>query len=176
MEVSSVNCNNCGAPLEVGPGTNFVTCSHCGARLAVKRTATSSYTELMEHIDRKTDAISAQLAEIARQNELERIDREWDQERQGYLTKTKNGNQTEPNAAAGIVVAVVMGLFAVLWMGFTGTMGAPFFFPLFGFFFLGVAVFVGFASVTQAKKFTEAKARYEQRRRAALAGKPADPD
>ena len=48
MELISVSCNHCGAPLEVPPGANYVTCAHCGSRLAVKRTGSAVYTELLE--------------------------------------------------------------------------------------------------------------------------------
>lgn len=45
MSTSALNCNHCGATLEVGPGTKFVTCRHCGTRLLVVQTATSLCTE-----------------------------------------------------------------------------------------------------------------------------------
>ena len=108
MEVETVACNNCGAPLEVGPGTNYVTCAHCGSRLVVKRTPTSVYTELLEKLDQKTDVMTRQLAQIAYQNELERIDREWEQERQGYLSTDKYGNKQEPTTVAALFGGVVM--------------------------------------------------------------------
>ena len=47
-QVVSVNCNHCGAPLEVPQGTHFVTCQHCGARLQIHMNGGVVYTELLE--------------------------------------------------------------------------------------------------------------------------------
>ena len=41
VKVDSVACNHCGAPLQVGSGTRFVTCAHCGSQLEVHRTGSS---------------------------------------------------------------------------------------------------------------------------------------
>ena len=51
MSLDRLNCNNCGAWLEVAPSANFVTCRECGARLAVHRTSTSTYTEVLPSSD-----------------------------------------------------------------------------------------------------------------------------
>jgi DNA-directed RNA polymerase subunit RPC12/RpoP len=171
VEITSVNCNNCGAPLEVAPGTNFVTCQHCGSRLAVKRTGSSAYTELLEKLDQKTDVMAEQLAELVRQNEVERIDREWEQERQQYMISGKDGHKHEPNAVGGVVMAVVMSGFGLFWMIGAASAGAPGPFPLFGLLFIGAAIFFGYKSVTASTQLADAKARYERRRRAAQAGK-----
>lgn len=170
MELTSVNCNNCGAPLEVAAGTNFVTCGHCGSRLAVKRTGSSAYTELLEKLDQKTDAMAEQLAEIVRQNELERIDREWEREQQRYMITTKHGARHEPNAVGGMVMAVVMAVFGVFWIGFTASMGAPGFFPAFGVIFIIVAIGSGVWQMNKASEYEAAKTAYQRRRRRAMAG------
>ena len=58
MELETLSCNNCGAPLEVPPGANFVTCAHCGSRLAIKRTDNASYTEVLDQIGQRTERMS----------------------------------------------------------------------------------------------------------------------
>lgn len=167
MELVPVNCNGCGAALDVGPDTRFVTCAQCGARLAVKRSESAAYTEILEGLERKTDAIAEQLAEIQRQNELERIDREWEQERRQWFTRNKDGSMSEPSAAMGVVMAIVAAVFGVFWVGFAASMGAPCMFMVMGGGICGLAVVLGFAAVQKAKHYEEARLRYRKRRAAA---------
>jgi DNA-directed RNA polymerase subunit RPC12/RpoP len=57
MELISLSCNKCGAPLEVPINANFVTCSYCKSRLAIHSTENAYYTEVLGEIDRKTSKI-----------------------------------------------------------------------------------------------------------------------
>jgi DNA-directed RNA polymerase subunit RPC12/RpoP len=176
MPVETVSCNNCGAPLDVGPGANYVTCGHCGSRLVVKRTGSSLYTELLEKIDQKADAMARQLAELRYHAELEKIDREWEQERQGFLSTDKHGKTHEPNAAAGMVGGAVAAVFGTFWtiMAFwiTGVgrgmgVGPPAIFncfPLFGLIFVGLGIWMFLKAPAVARKFEEAKRDYHHRR------------
>ncbi len=172
MEFTLVNCNGCGAALDVGPDTRFATCSQCGARLAVKRSETAAYTEVLENLERKTDAIAEQLADIQRQNELERIDREWERERETLMISGKNGSRSEPNATMGIIVAVVMSLSGLFWTATTMSMGAPGGFTCFGGLFVIAAIGIGVLTVKKAQAYESAQARYWQRRRAAMDDPP----
>jgi DNA-directed RNA polymerase subunit RPC12/RpoP len=169
MQVETVACNNCGAPLEVGLGTNYVTCAHCGSRLTVKRAPTSVYTELLEKLDHKTDAMARQLAQIAYQNELWRIDREWEQEREGYLTTDKRGNKSEPTTAGALfggVILIGFGLFSAVT---AGSIGAPFIFPLAGLLFAGFGVYLLLFGPARARQFQQAREAYRRRRAAVTA-------
>lgn len=168
MEIILLNCNGCGAALDVGPDTRFATCAQCGARLAVKRSETAAYTEVLENLERKTDAIADQIAELQRQNELERIDREWEKERERYLLHHKNGTKSEPSASLGIIAGVLVAVFAVMWLGFAMSLGAPDGFTCFGVMFLIGAVFIAATSVVKARSYQEAHQRYLKRRNAAL--------
>jgi hypothetical protein len=173
MKLISVNCNGCGAPLNVGPNTRFVTCVQCGARLAVVRSESSAYTEMLEQLDKKTDAIAEQLAEIQRHNEVERIDREWELEKQQWMTVGKDGSKSEPNADASMFGAVIMVVFGILWMMFAAGIGGGAF-ALFGLLFIGAAVFMGRTGVEKAKSFEAAEARWRKRRAEAMeADRPA---
>jgi hypothetical protein len=171
VDTVAVNCNSCGAPLEVGPGTNFVTCRHCGSRLALKRTATSSYTEVLENIDRKTDVIAARLEQLAKRDEIEQLDREWEHTRAKYLVTSEDG-QREPNATAGLTGAVMATVFGVIWTGFALSMDAPLVFPLFGLVFIGVGIVSGLSEGEKAARYRDAKVHY-RRRRAALTSETA---
>jgi DNA-directed RNA polymerase subunit RPC12/RpoP len=58
METISVRCNHCGAPLDVGMQTHFVTCQFCNSQLEIKRTDSSVFTEEVERIARNTDKMA----------------------------------------------------------------------------------------------------------------------
>jgi DNA-directed RNA polymerase subunit RPC12/RpoP len=45
-----VDCNECGRTLSIGEHTRFVTCAKCAARLVVKRSDTSTYTEMLSDV------------------------------------------------------------------------------------------------------------------------------
>ncbi len=167
MQVESVSCNNCGAPLEVGISTHYVTCGHCGSRLTIKRTGSSAFTETLEKLDQKADVMAEQLAELRYNAELERIDREWEQERQTFLTTDKRGNKHEPSTAGGIIGAIILIAFGLFFAITSGTMGAPALFPCAGVAFSGFGVFLMIAGPKRAGEFQRAKASY-QRRRAAV--------
>lgn len=176
MELLSVSCNHCGAPLEVPLGANYVTCAHCGSRLAVKRTGSAVYTELLEKLDQKTDVMTRQLAEIAYRSELERLDREWEATRQSFLTTDKHGRTHEPHelgARIGGGIAVVFGLFwTLLASGMVagapgdGPFGLVACFPIFGLLIVGFGVWMFVKGPAQARRFEAAKRSYQQRRAA----------
>jgi hypothetical protein len=44
----NVDCNACGASLSVPETTRFVTCGKCRARLAIRRSDTAIYTEVLD--------------------------------------------------------------------------------------------------------------------------------
>ena len=64
----SVACNHCGAPLDVPGSAKYLTCNHCGSRLVVKRTSSVSYTEVLQNISRKTDALEKEVRKLRLQN------------------------------------------------------------------------------------------------------------
>lgn len=95
MELESIACNNCGAPLEVPPGANFVSCNHCGSNLAVRRSTSVSYTENVDQIDQRTESMARQLAELRYHQELENLDRQWERERERYLVTNKHESERQ---------------------------------------------------------------------------------
>ncbi|MFO1485451.1 MAG: hypothetical protein U1F71_18965 [Verrucomicrobiaceae bacterium] len=76
METLSVRCNHCGAPLQVGEGTRYVTCQFCQSSLEVKRTDSSVFTEEVAKIAENTGKMAESLEVITVQNEIEKLDRE----------------------------------------------------------------------------------------------------
>jgi DNA-directed RNA polymerase subunit RPC12/RpoP len=117
METQPLVCNNCGAPLQVHSTTNFVTCMHCRSQLAIKRTDSSAYTEVLEGISTHTGRMSEDLETIRLQNELERVDREWQLTREKYMVQGNSGPEvpTILSSVGGCVFAAILaGIFAYL--------------------------------------------------------------
>lgn len=72
MQLLTVACNQCGAPLDVPPETSFVTCRHCGAALAVHRNESVAYTRRLDRLDRRTDQLTEWIAEREHQEALDK--------------------------------------------------------------------------------------------------------
>jgi DNA-directed RNA polymerase subunit RPC12/RpoP len=167
-QVVSVSCNHCGAPLEVPQGTHFVTCQHCGAKLQIHMNGGAVYTELLESIDGRTKQIAEGVEVLKRQGELERLEREWANERANYLLRDEHGNVSVPGATGSLIGAVVAGVFGVIWTIGAASMGAPWFFPLFGLVFIAAAIASGVNGMAKAGQYEQARRRYESRRRRAV--------
>ena len=136
-------------------------------------TSETSKPDVSEHL-------SEQLAEVRYQNELARLDREWEIERQKYLITDRYGRQHIPTTGMGIGIAVVGGGFGVFWtimaIAITGSgpSDGPFgvarvIFPLFGVVFVVGAIGYGIYAYSRAQEHDLALAAYQARRRAVRA-------
>lgn len=125
------------------------------------------------------ERLSEQLAEVKHQNELARIDREWEAERQQYMLADRYGRRSVPTPGMGIIAGAVGGLFGAFWtiMACAITGEAPdvgpfavakVMFPLFGVVFTVAAIGYGIYTVTRAQKYEQALAAYKARRDRAL--------
>lgn len=179
MPTEAVLCSQCGAPLDVPLGVMFVTCKQCGVGLRVKHEASVAYTEVMEKLSRTTDELSEQVAGLQRSQELDRIDREWQRERESLMVTSKHGRTYVPTVESGVLAMVVGGGFGIFWTimacGMTGAMsghgpasGFGAIFPVFGVIFTVLAVVLGISNIEKAKRYKRAERSYRQRR-AALA-------
>lgn len=165
METISVRCNHCGAPLDVGTQTRFVTCQFCNSQLEIKRTDSSVFTEEVEKIARNTDKMAENLEAIKLQNEIERLDREWNSQlAESAPSGKRGGTQTTGGAIFGLVFAV---FFAVVCFGmasFSGTAGAP---GIFSMVPVGMGILVLVAAVMSLVKnssLDQSRADYERNR------------
>jgi len=114
MALLSVRCNHCGAPIEVGESTRFATCQFCNSQLQVTQTASSAYTEVVQQIAEQNTRMMGNLRVIEVQNELERLDREWGEERCHYYIKGKDGHKHRPSTLGGIIGFVIAAVAAVI--------------------------------------------------------------
>lgn len=164
METVALRCNHCGAPLEVGPATRFVTCQFCHSQLAVKHTGSAAYTEVIEQIAAATSQMAGNLKVIELQNELERLDREWTDHRETFYVSGKNGHRSPPSPAGAVIGAVIGIPFLIFWISTASSMGAPAVFPIFGLVVAGLIAYQLFSNFQKAEGMESAKAEYQAQR------------
>jgi uncharacterized membrane protein len=119
--------------------------------------------------------MSDRLEQLEYQNELARIDREWEMERERYLVTSRYGRRYVPSAAAAVVVGVLAVGFGIFWtvmaFGMAGNFGGGGFeaiFPLFGLLFIAVGAGVSIYQFTKAQQYQSAYTEYQRRRADAL--------
>ena len=164
MNVVTVDCNSCGAPLEVGAKTRFVTCRYCSKRLAIQHSESSVYTEVLDDIKESTDKISQDMEVIKLQNRLEQLDREWLLQRESFMVTSKDGGKQLPTTGGYIIGGIFIAVFGFIWTGFTLSMGAPAIFPLFGVGFIIFSVVGTATSLGKVKGYQNAQMRYQTHR------------
>lgn len=162
MDLETLCCNSCGAPLTVPGKTNFVTCNHCSTRLAIRRTESTTFTEQIEQIDAKQDEVLERLDRIEKQNQVADLDRDWAAEQQQFMIRGKNGQKHLPSRATvfGGIVAAVFGLF---WTIFAGSMFPPM--AIVGVIFIVAAIGTSIYANGKMKDYNAAHRRYRRRRR-----------
>lgn len=164
MKITRVCCQGCGADIEVDESVRFVTCNYCHARLEVVHDQSVTHTRQLDKIERTTDEMAGRIKLLELQNDLERLDREWENRRQSLLITSKQGRVSEPSSGSAIVGGVVVIAFGIFWMRTAVSIGAPSFFPLFGIVFIGFALFGMFNSANKAGAYRNLNADYESRR------------
>lgn len=165
MKIVALNCNECGASLEVGARTRFVTCAFCSTRLQIHHSGGAHFSEVLEAIEKKTDALVDEVAGLKRQSALEALDKEWERERTQYMAHNDNGQAVVPTVAGSIIAGLVASAFGVFWIVFTSRIpGSPFWFSLFGIVFIAVAWFGVFTAISKANQYQGARRRYIERR------------
>lgn len=174
METLSVRCNHCGAPLQIGEGTRFVTCQFCQSNLEVKRTDSSVFTQEVAKIAENTGRMAESLEVIELQNEIERLDREWAQKEAGYISNGKNGPHRPSSSlfglAFGIFFACVCFGMAVAMSNIAGSFHGGF--SAMGLVPAGMGVFAIVAAVMNMNKGVElerAESAHQARRAELLA-------
>lgn len=113
--------------------------------------------------------LDAHLQTIQFQNELARLDREWEMEQEKYVVRGRYGTRRAPNAGAGLLAALVVGGFGLFWTITAASMGAPVFFPIFGVIFILIGVGAGITETVKAGEYQQAQQQYQQRRNELLA-------
>jgi len=165
----SVNCNHCGAVLEVDENTRFVTCNYCHSRLAIQSTGSAVFTQVLEKLEERTGQIAGNLKVITKQNELEQLDREWTMAQESLMVSGRNGGRETPSTAGGIVGIIIAVVFGGGWTILVVKIGAPVFMVLFGLVVIMFGIFAGLNALTKAGELGNKRAEYESRRQQLIA-------
>ncbi len=110
--------------------------------------------------------IEEDVGTIKLQNELERIDREWEMERGGLLVTDKHGRSSVPSTAHLLGFVLVAG-FGVAWTIFAANLSPPM--AIFGIVFVIIALVGGLNTTRKAGVYRRQKGNWEGRRRKLLA-------
>lgn len=168
MKTESINCNHCGAALQVPESANFVTCNFCESQLAVRRTDSVVFTELLEEIGDRQTEILERLESMERSSRIADLDRQWERDKERYMIRGKYGRLHEPTEV-GAYLCFFVAAIGVVWT----VVSASMFYrtPLFGFVFAAVAVAAGIYSLQKTKEFRRAR-RSWRRQRMSIANSP----
>ena len=126
------------------------------------------------------EAMREQLEEIKLQNEVARLDREWELDRGRYLITGRYGNRYLPSKGMSVLGGVVIAAFGIFWTVMAasevgGFGGAFALFPLFGVLFVLAGVGMSIYSYSRAGRYEEAYQAYQRRRARLLAGRDERP-
>ena len=175
MKVISLNCNHCGAPLDVPAKARFATCGFCEAKLAIEHVGNSYSTTVLDELKETTAQIAKDVAEIKSSSEIKDLDARWQQERLTHMVTGKHGHQSLPTKTGAVAGGIFIAGFGLFWTimaaGITGSgarMGAPGvirIFPLFGVLFIAFGVFTAFRIFSRAEAYERANRSYLDQRR-----------
>lgn len=157
-------CQGCGSDLEVDENVRFLTCNYCQSKLEVVRDVSVTHTRVLEKLERTTDRIAGNLKVIELQNDLARVDREWELKRQRMVTRSENGREWEPSMVGPVLGGIVIGISGLFLLLRAADSAANSISPIIGILVMGLAGFVFYAGVSKAAKFSEMRERYEKGR------------
>ncbi len=172
MKVTRVCCQGCGADLQVDETIRFVTCNYCGAKLEVVHGESVTHTKQLDRIERTTDLLASNLKVIELQNEIERLDREWDRDSEGLMVRDQHGRLQEPKPAcmiggclfSTVLCLIVLAMFGSVLGSSEGSVGMPPALPLLGLVIIVLAVLGVMSRLSKVDKFRAARAAYRTRR------------
>lgn len=164
MKVTKVCCQGCGADLQIDESIRYVTCNYCNAQLEVVHDASVTHTRQLDKIERTTDQLANNLKVIELQNDLERLDRDWDRLRGSMLNRDKYGNVSEPSLTVAIIGGSIFagsGLFCIVMGAVQGSGGLAFF----GLILILVGIYLHLSETRKANDYQNLLQRYTSHRR-----------
>ncbi len=160
MKIRSLTCENCGAPLEIPARNRHAQCEYCGSRLQIDQSGAPHVTEGPEE-QPNAKRLAAEVRALRGEKRLERLDREWTEERRRYLSGGKKGLRV-PSIAGSALGGCFATAFGIVWMVIAAGISGPF--ALFGLVFIGMAVLSSAAGITRATKFRKARKKFDSKR------------
>lgn len=171
-QVHSLRCQNCGSPLQVNDDVRFITCNYCHTELEIVRDASTTHTQVLKNIEQNSEAAVQKLDVIEIQNEIERLDREWEMFRESTQVRRRyrpDGTYYEPSATGSILVAIGAMVFIGFWISTAVRIGAPPMFSFFGVVLLLVILFNSFRAFAASSQRASTRETYERKRAELLA-------
>ena len=165
MKLISLNCNHCGAPLEVPESAKFVTCSFCETQLKVERTASTYSTAAIAELKETTDSLSQDVAYLKLQNSLQVLEHGWDRQRQTLMTRKKDGSTRGPSSQRAVLVGIApmaVGV-VILFAGLGSPSGGAI---LFGLAAIVIGIIAGVTEHSRRTAYEHAQRRYSRKRAA----------
>jgi LSD1 subclass zinc finger protein len=168
MNTESVVCSQCGAPLAIPAGVQFVSCNRCHAQLVVRREASITFTSALTSGASVQD-VSDDLERLKIEQELARIDREWQMRREDLMVSGRYGHRHRPSLAGGVIVITMALIFGGIWtlvaFGMASVVGGPaMFFPFVGLVFIFGGILIGANMISKARHWEAEEAQYLERR------------
>ena len=115
------------------------------------------------------DGVHRQLGQIRLQNEIARLDREWNLEREKYLISNKYGTRSVPNEWGNLLVGLLLGGFGVFFTVSAASTGTPAIFVIFSGIFTLIGAGAGISGFAKAGEYRKAHELYQERRTELLA-------
>lgn len=166
VSTDALLCNQCGAQLRIEESTKFVICSFCGCQLKVLRSGGGIYSEIIEEIQQRQDQTDHRIRTLELENDLLRLDQEWDQTKQRYLIHPDKGRPylpDEKSGTAGAIFGVIFGIvFFLVFINVASQIGGSAF--LFGLPVIGIVLFSILNGNAKRDEYRKAKEHYQQRR------------
>ena len=164
MELKSVSCGNCGAPLQVPGAVRFLTCNHCGSSLEIKHTDSVTYSEKIAQIDERTERLEQKLEILELERELDQIDSRWQATREKLMVSNKDGGKRVPTTGGALIGVTVSTIFGLVFVG--GGLSSGNGVPLaMGTFVIVIGGCVAIFAFTKAGAYADAERRYRSHRR-----------
>jgi len=170
VRLLTVQCNQCGAPVEVPARLRQAKCEFCGGQVVLETTD----REAAQRVADNTEA-------LRRQAELERIDREWQLNKERFYVRGRDGEMSIPSKAGSLIAGIVIVGFGIVWTVMaTGIAGAGFamggrgfgaiagLFPCFGLLFIGMGIAIAVRNYSKASDFESLQNQYHHDRRRAM--------
>ena len=157
MDLITVSCNQCSAPLEVSTSSRFVTCSFCQSRLEIHRSESAAFTSVLDELKQQADTIERDVFVIRKQNELAQLDREWEAAKE----RPQENHRGSGNPMGVIMAFLVLGVFAILGIPVMRIN------PLFGLMWMIIVVSIGaqvVSSISRKSIQAPSEAVYRERR------------
>lgn len=160
MPLQTRTCSRCGA---VVGGTPPAPGQACGCA-EVPANVCSEGGGCRAEGDDKTPPPSGRLDDLAYQQELARVDGEWQTERERFLVRGPGGRRRIPTVGRGTLTGVALAGFGVTFATLAASLGAPLVFALVGGTFLLVGAGNAANSVRRARAYQHAFRAYRRRR------------